>query len=117
MCGLSFRTCLLIACLVRGDHMATIHVWAATNQGSALILRSALIFEHVPAGVPVARVDQPVAGDIDVGTGIENGHPVAEHMTDIEVVAVGHDLDAVRTPAKVAVGNVLDLMANPLSRD
>jgi hypothetical protein len=35
-------------------------------------------------------------------------------VTDIEVVAVGHDLDAVRTPANVAVGKMLDPVTDPL---
>jgi hypothetical protein len=48
--------------------------------------------------------------------GIQNGHAIAEHVTDIEMVAVGHDLDAVRTPANVAVGNMLDPVTNPLRR-
>jgi len=46
----------------------------------------------------------------------QNGHAIAEHVTDIEVLAVGHDLDAVRTPADVAVGNVLDPVTDPLRR-
>src|SRR5882757_5265987 len=45
---------------------------------------------------------------------IQNGHAIAEHVTDIEVVAVRHDLDAVRAPANVAVGQVLDPLTNPL---
>src|SRR6266446_5618025 len=45
--------------------------------------------------------------------GIENGHAIAEHVTDIEVVAIGHDLDAVRTPANVAVGHMLDAVTDP----
>src|SRR6266567_5194873 len=49
--------------------------------------------------------------------GIQNSHAVAEHVTDIEVLAVGHDLDAVRTPADVAVGDVLDPVAYALRRD
>ena len=49
--------------------------------------------------------------------GIQNGHAVAEHVTDIEMLAVGHDLDRVRTPADVAVGNMLDPVADALRRD
>src|SRR5438105_12797979 len=49
--------------------------------------------------------------------GIENGHAIAEHVTDIEVVAIGHDLDAVWTPANVAVGHMLDAVTDPFRRD
>ena len=49
--------------------------------------------------------------------GIENGHPIAEHVADIEMLAIGHDLDAVRTPANVAVGNMFDPMTDPLGWD
>src|SRR6266481_4622147 len=45
--------------------------------------------------------------------GIQDGHAIAEHVTDIEVIAVRHDLDAVRTPTNVAVGNMLDPVTNP----
>ena len=46
--------------------------------------------------------------------GIQNGHPIAEHVTDVEVLAIRHDLDAVRPPANVAVGKVFNPMTNPL---
>src|ERR1700730_10537976 len=49
--------------------------------------------------------------------GIENSHPVAEHVADIEVIAVQHDLDAVRPPTDVAVGKMLDPVTYALLRD
>src|SRR5258708_500389 len=49
--------------------------------------------------------------------GVQNGHAVAEHVTDIEVIAVQHDLDAVRSPANVAVGNMLDPMTQAFRWD
>src|SRR5436309_16123956 len=47
---------------------------------------------------------------------IEDRHTVAEHVADIEVPAIDHNLHAVGPPTNVAVGNVLDTPANPLRR-
>jgi hypothetical protein len=35
--------------------------------------------------------------------GIQDGDAVAEHVTDIQVIAARHDLNAVRAPANIAV--------------
>src|SRR5262249_44394232 len=49
--------------------------------------------------------------------GIENRQAIAEHVTDIKMAPVQHDLHAVGTAADVAVGQMTDLMADPLRRD
>ena len=45
---------------------------------------------------------------------IEYRHAVAEHVADIEMTAIDHDLDAVRPSADIAVGNVIDAPADSL---
>src|SRR5205085_8819820 len=49
--------------------------------------------------------------------GIQDGYAIAEHVTDIEMLAARHDLDAVRPPADVAVGNVLDSVTDAFRRN
>src|SRR5437764_908534 len=46
--------------------------------------------------------------------GIENRHTIAEHVADINVPAVDHDLHAVRVAANIAVREVADTPANAL---
>ena len=43
---------------------------------------------------------------------VENRHPVVEHVADIDVTAIDHDLDAVGPAALVAVRHVPDSAAD-----
>ena len=49
--------------------------------------------------------------------GVENRHAVAEHVADVDVAAVHHHLHAVGPAALIAVGQVLDALADALRRD
>ena len=49
--------------------------------------------------------------------GVENRHAVAEHVADIEVAAVDHDLHAVGPAALIAVRDVPDAAADALRRN
>src|SRR5690349_3965025 len=47
---------------------------------------------------------------------IENRHAVAEHVTDIDVRAIDHDLHAVGPPALIAVGEMTNALPDALRR-
>src|SRR5438034_11754777 len=49
--------------------------------------------------------------------GIENRQAIAEHVTDIKMAPIQHDLHAVGTAANIAVGQMTDLMTDPLRRN
>src|SRR2546428_12310836 len=49
--------------------------------------------------------------------GIENRQAIAEHVTDIKMAPIRHDLHAVGTAANIAVGQMTDLMPDPLRRN
>src|SRR5438128_10687308 len=49
--------------------------------------------------------------------GIENRQAIAEHVTDIKMAPIQHDLHAVGTAANIAVGQMTDLMPDPLRRN
>src|SRR5215471_6903172 len=47
---------------------------------------------------------------------IEYRQTIAEHVADVHVPAIDHNLHTIRAPTNVAVGNVFDTPANPLRR-
>src|SRR5262245_29774517 len=49
--------------------------------------------------------------------GIEYRQAITEHVTHIEMAPVQHDLHAVGTAANIAVGQMADLMPDPLRRN
>src|SRR3954468_20152469 len=49
--------------------------------------------------------------------GIQDGYAIADNVTAIELFAPRHDLDAVRPPADVAIGNVLDPVTDTFRRN
>ena len=49
--------------------------------------------------------------------GIQDRHAVTEHVADINMAAVEHNLDAVRTTAKIAVRQMTDAAPNALRRN
>src|SRR5260221_7800618 len=48
--------------------------------------------------------------------GIQDGNAVAEHMADVDMIAVQHDLDAIGPAALIRIRKVLDTPANSLRR-
>jgi hypothetical protein len=48
---------------------------------------------------------------------IENRYSVAEHVADIQMPAVEHDLNAVRPSAKIAVGQMTETFPDALRRN
>ena len=50
-------------------------------------------------------------------SGVEDGEAVREHVADVDMAAMDHDLHGVRAAALVAVGNVADAPADALRRD
>src|SRR4029077_14026268 len=48
---------------------------------------------------------------------IENRYSIAEHVADIEMLAVQHHLNAVRPSAKVAVGQMTETFPHALRRN
>ena len=49
--------------------------------------------------------------------GIENRQAITEHVIDIKMAPIQHDLHAVGTAANIAVGQMTDLMTDPLRRN
>ncbi len=64
----------------------------------------------VPAVKKPDRLEAPRIG------GVENRHAVAEHVADVEVLAVEHDLHAVGPAALIAIREVADLPADAVGR-
>ncbi len=48
---------------------------------------------------------------------VENCHAIAEHVADIDMAAVDHDLNAVGATALIAVGQMPDAAPNALRRN
>ena len=48
---------------------------------------------------------------------IQNRHSVAEHVADIKMPAVEHDLNAIRAPADIAVGEMTEVLSDALRRN
>jgi hypothetical protein len=49
--------------------------------------------------------------------GVENRHTIAEHVTDIDMATVDHDLYAIRATALIAVRQIPDAAPDALRRD
>ena len=100
-----FEIAALIAVGLHGDDVGAV---GQQHQviGYLQMMRAGIL----PGGDEVDRLQFARIG------GVENGHAVAEHMPDIEVFPVDHHLHAVRAPADVAVGKMLDAVADAFER-
>ena len=79
--------------------------------------------EQIVGGLQVMRAGVAAAGEepdrLQAAriAGIEDRQAVAEHVTDVQMTAVHHDLHGVRASAGVAVGDVTNAAADALRRN
>ena len=78
--------------------------------------------QQIVGNLQVMRAGEVAAGEEADGLqaarirGVENRHAVAEHVADVKMAAVDHDLHAVRPAADIAVGQMTEAAPNALRR-
>ena len=75
--------------------------------GNLQVMRAGIVSAGEEAdGLELARIRR-----------IQNRHAVAEHVADIKMLAVEHDLNAVRPSADIAVGEMTEALSDALRRN